>query len=255
FCFWIRKISEVVPGRKYRLLNLLGSISDLNLFQKSRNAYSILVCGQQILAGYAKLFVYSKIYSVWIFFYPLIILAKAEAVEAIFSGNKTTERPPFYKMFFTVFGTGLFTSNGALWKSRRKMTNPCFRYDILKEYVPSLNEHAQVLVKRLKEETDKDFTRISRLLSHYAFDVAFEFVMGAHMRAQESRTEPEFLYATKRIFSLMSRRTTNILLWPDFIFNRAKSGKEVKKHIATVKAQARSVRFLFFSVTIFSRCA
>ncbi|GFR01653.1 cytochrome P450 4V2 [Trichonephila clavata] len=121
------------------------------------------------------------------------------------------------------------------------MTNPCFRYDILKEYVPSLNEHAQVLVKRLKEETDKDFTRISRLLSHYAFDVAFEFVMGAHMRAQESRTEPEFLYATKRIFSLMSRRTTNILLWPDFIFNRAKSGKEVKKHIATVKAQARSM--------------
>ncbi|GFR26994.1 cytochrome P450 4c3 [Trichonephila clavata] len=39
----------------------------------------------------------------------------------------------------------------------------------------------------------------------------------------------------------MSRRTTNILLWPDFIFNRAKSGKEVKKHIATVKAQARSM--------------
>ncbi|GFT27442.1 transposable element Tcb2 transposase [Trichonephila clavipes] len=90
---------------------------------------------------------------------------------AIFSGNKTINRPLFYKKYLTLFGTGLLTGNGTLWKSRRKMMNPCFRYDTLKDYVPSLNEHAQVLVKRLKEETDKDFTRISRLLSHCAFDV------------------------------------------------------------------------------------
>ncbi|GFT27533.1 cytochrome P450 4V2 [Trichonephila clavipes] len=90
---------------------------------------------------------------------------------AIFSGNKTIDRPLIYKKFLILFGTGLITSNGTLWKSRRKMTNPCFRYDILKDYVPSLNEHAQVLVKRLREETDKDFTRISRLLSHCAFDI------------------------------------------------------------------------------------
>ncbi|PRD22575.1 UNVERIFIED_CONTAM: hypothetical protein NCL1_48769 [Trichonephila clavipes] len=70
--------------------------------------------------------------------------------------------------------------------------------------------------------------------------------MGAHMEAQESSKEPEFLYATKRIFFLMARRIINVFLWPDFIFNRVKSGKEVKKHIATVKAQARSVRFIIF---------
>ncbi|GFT27535.1 cytochrome P450 4c3 [Trichonephila clavipes] len=41
------------------------------------------------------------------------------------------------------------------------------------------------------------------------------------------------------IFLLSSRRSSNVFLWPDFIFNRVKSGKEVKKYIGTVKAHAR----------------
>ncbi|GFR14120.1 cytochrome P450 4c3 [Trichonephila clavata] len=37
----------------------------------------------------------------------------------------------------------------------------------------------------------------------------------------------------------MSRRIINVFLWPDFIFNRTRSGKGIKKYIAIVKAQAR----------------
>ncbi|GFT27437.1 retrovirus-related Pol polyprotein from transposon TNT 1-94 [Trichonephila clavipes] len=47
----------------------------------SKKGYSILVSAQQVLAGYAKIFVHAKIYCIWIFFYPIIVLAKAEAVE------------------------------------------------------------------------------------------------------------------------------------------------------------------------------
>ncbi|GFT86251.1 cytochrome P450 4V2 [Nephila pilipes] len=241
FCYWNRKIPQVILRSKFRFFNLLRNISDLSFSERSRNGYSILVCAQQVLAGYSKLFVNAKLYCLWLFFFPIIVLAKAEAVEAIFGGVKTTDKPFFYNTLLAIFGTGLLTSNGTKWKSRRKTTNPCFRYDILKEYVPTLNEHAQILKDRLKAETNKDFTRILKLLSHCSFDVICEFVMGVHMRAQESSTEPEFLYSTKRSFILMSRRMLNIFLWPDFIFYRTRIGKEAKRHIETVKAYARSL--------------
>ncbi|GFS43463.1 zinc finger BED domain-containing protein 5, partial [Trichonephila inaurata madagascariensis] len=89
---------------------------------------------------------------------------------AIFNGPKTIDRPPIYEKFFALFGTGVVSSKGTKWKSRRKMMNPCFRYDILKDYIPTINQHAQILVERLKVEADKDFTKISRFLSHCSFD-------------------------------------------------------------------------------------
>ncbi|GFQ94717.1 uncharacterized protein TNCT_320661, partial [Trichonephila clavata] len=103
----MRKIVQIVPGKKFRFFNLLGNVSDLPLSERSRNGYSILVCAQQVLAGYAKLFVHAKLYCLRLFIYPVIVLAKAEAVEAIFNGPKTIDRPPIYEKFFALFGAGV----------------------------------------------------------------------------------------------------------------------------------------------------
>ncbi|GFT73335.1 cytochrome P450 4V2, partial [Nephila pilipes] len=70
-----------------------------------------------------------------------------------------------------MIGTGLITSFRKKWKSRRKLLNPCFNYAILKNFVPVMNEQTQVLVKRFKEETSKDFTDIFSLISACTLDV------------------------------------------------------------------------------------
>ncbi|GIY20731.1 uncharacterized protein CEXT_220491 [Caerostris extrusa] len=69
------------------------------------------------------------------------------------------------------FGKGLLTSGGDKWKSRRKMLNSCFRYDILKTYMPILNDHSRLLVQRLQEETAKDSTKVTGYLSPCTFAI------------------------------------------------------------------------------------
>ncbi|GBO29285.1 hypothetical protein AVEN_270201-1, partial [Araneus ventricosus] len=64
-----------------RFFNLLGIMSELPLRKKSRNGQSLLVFAQQILLGHAKLLDQEKLYCAWLFFYPIIVLLKAEAVE------------------------------------------------------------------------------------------------------------------------------------------------------------------------------
>ncbi|GFW47844.1 hypothetical protein TNCV_251731 [Trichonephila clavipes] len=54
---------------------------------------------------------------------------------------------------------------GEKWKTRRKLLAPCFHSHLLRSLVTVMNKEAITLVKRLQEETDKDYTDIGLLLS------------------------------------------------------------------------------------------
>ncbi|GBN49436.1 hypothetical protein AVEN_24309-1 [Araneus ventricosus] len=79
-------------------------------------------------------------------------------------------------MLTVVFYVLLFGSAGDKWKTQRKMLNPCFRSDILKEHLLIINEQSQILVKLLEGETEKDSTKISKFLSDCTFDIICELI-------------------------------------------------------------------------------
>ncbi|GBO32132.1 hypothetical protein AVEN_52177-1 [Araneus ventricosus] len=106
---WRRKFSKTVPSIKMRFFNLLGGVSQLPFRKKSRNGQSLLVFAQQILLGHAKLLDQEKLYCGWLFFYPIIVLLKAEAVEAVYSGMKSVEKPFFYRFGNPFFGNSVGT--------------------------------------------------------------------------------------------------------------------------------------------------
>ncbi|GIY66323.1 hypothetical protein CEXT_682941 [Caerostris extrusa] len=62
-----------------RFYNFLGNTSDFPFFASSRNGYSFLVCLQQLLGGYAKIFAHEKLYCLWVTFHPLIVLAESRS--------------------------------------------------------------------------------------------------------------------------------------------------------------------------------
>ncbi|GBN11680.1 hypothetical protein AVEN_175123-1, partial [Araneus ventricosus] len=92
-----------------RFFNLLGNLSDLPLTKKARNEQSVLVYLQQLLLAYGKLLEQEKLYCLWLFSLPLIVLPTAEAVETIFSGTKAIEKPSFYRWMNLFFGNGVLT--------------------------------------------------------------------------------------------------------------------------------------------------
>ncbi|GBN62132.1 hypothetical protein AVEN_188459-2 [Araneus ventricosus] len=161
---------------------------------------------QQILLGHAKLLEQEKLYCEWLFFYPVVVLSKAGAVEAVYSGMKSIEKSFFYRFGNLFVGNGAITrqsctdshifkyvpgSGGHEWRAQRKMLNPCFRSDILKEHLQIINVQSQILAKRLEGETEKDFTKISKYLSACTFDIICEIIYGVDMKTQQSKKERE----------------------------------------------------------------
>ncbi|CAL1271375.1 unnamed protein product [Larinioides sclopetarius] len=197
---------------------------------------------QQLLLAHAKLLDQEKLYCLWLFFHPMIVLAKAEAVEAVFGPSGTYEKPSFYQWMNPFFGNGVLTSVGNRWRIQRKQLNHCFRPDILKEHLQIINRQSQILVKRLERETEKDFTRISKFLSDCTFDIICEAIYGVDIGCQLSKKETEpFVYSINKGFILLTRRFLNVFCWLDFIFYSSKTGKEVKKYSQVVRDYTRDL--------------
>ncbi|XP_055934501.1 cytochrome P450 4V2-like isoform X2 [Argiope bruennichi] len=233
YFYWRRKFSQLIPGKQTRFFDPLGNLSDLPLSEKSRNGYSLNVIFLQMLGGFSKLFEKQKLFCVWFFCSPVIVLAKAEAVEVILSNPKMIEKSWFYSWTRPIIGYGLLTSGNGKWKSRRKLLNPCFHSEILRDFITVMNKQARVLIKHFQHETIKDSTDIVLPLSLCSLDIICETILGVNIGAQEKEinTYSQFVESLHRGMELVVERMGNCLHWSDFIYSFTANGKEFKKYI------------------------
>ncbi|XP_021943797.1 cytochrome P450 4c3 [Folsomia candida] len=69
--------------------------------------------------------------------------------EKILSSVKCTDKGSAYAKFEWLFGKGLVTSNGQLWKDDRKLLGPSFKLQKLTGFLPYFNKHSKTLVEIL----------------------------------------------------------------------------------------------------------
>lgn len=106
----------------------------------------------QALHGYTQVFAKQRIYRLWVGPEPWVVLWKPESVEVVLSHNFLLEKSSQYEFLHPWLGTGLLTSSGNKWRSRRKMLVPAFHFKILHDFIPVFNEQAAFLVKKLKRD-------------------------------------------------------------------------------------------------------
>ncbi|GIX85771.1 cytochrome P450 4V2 [Caerostris darwini] len=156
--------------------NRTGLVSRISLVTKSKKSLARRLVSRktpllQVGAGYSYLFQNSPLFCFWMSYMPYIIIKKAEAVEAFVKGTKNLEKSMLYNMLHIWLGTGLLTSHGSKWKSRRKLLTPSFHFEILKDFLPIFNEQSQVLVNRLQREVTRDFTDIVEPITLCSLDI------------------------------------------------------------------------------------
>ncbi|GFY67870.1 cytochrome P450 4V2 [Trichonephila inaurata madagascariensis] len=119
------------------------------------------------------------------------------------------------------------------WKSRRKLLVPCFHSELLRNFVAVMNKEAIILVKRLQEETDQDYTDIDLLLSLCAMDIICETMFGVHIGAQDKGINKysQFVESVDRGMELIVERIGNCLHWSDFIYGLTSKGREMKRYL------------------------
>lgn len=80
---------------------------------------------------------------------------RAKDVEKILGSTKHIDKSVIYNLLHPFLRTGLLTSNGDKWHTRRRLLTPTFHFNIVKEFFEVFREETDRLVESLKPETGK----------------------------------------------------------------------------------------------------
>jgi len=153
-----------------------------------------------------------------------------------------TDKANEYDFLKPWLGEGLVTSNRNKWKMRRKILTPAFHFRILNDFLPIMNEHANVLVGKLKLVTEKSQSSPIDIVKHLTLctlDVICDTAMGIKVRGQEK--ESEYVNCLHQVSELILERLSRPWLWPNFIFAYSKQGRKFKRCLKVMKDFTMSV--------------
>lgn len=86
--------------------------------------------------------------------------------------NANLAKPYEYQILSNWLGKGLLLNDDSdLWKNRRKLLTPAFHFKILEEFVPTINENADILVNKLRNHVGRGTFDIMPYLFSCTLDV------------------------------------------------------------------------------------
>ncbi|KAG5672382.1 hypothetical protein PVAND_002514 [Polypedilum vanderplanki] len=221
--------------KRARMVNLISIIPGPPALPLIGNAIEVNVEHDEIfsrITGIRKLFGRRQgISKGWFFGTPYVLISKSECVEPILSNPKHIDKSFEYDFLHPWLGTGLLTSHGQKWFTRRKILTPAFHFKILEDFMDIFNEQSAILVKKLEKEIDCDSFNIFSYVTLCTLDIVCETAMGQHVNAQGNK-DSDYVKAVYEIGSIILNRQAKAWLQPDFIF---KLTNYYKKHQECIK--------------------
>ncbi|XP_044311371.1 cytochrome P450 4V2 isoform X2 [Varanus komodoensis] len=179
---------------------------------------------------YSEEFRNMPLVKLWIGPLPFLILYHAETVEVILSSSKSIDKPYLYKFLHPWLGTGLLTSTGNKWRSRRKILTPTFHFTILADFLEVMNKQANILVQKLDEHVDKEPFDCFPYIALCALDIICETAMGKSIGAQNNK-DSEYVRTVCRMGDLIHHRQKTPWLWPEFLYLFFSEGREHSRNL------------------------
>ncbi|XP_039269454.2 cytochrome P450 4V2-like isoform X1 [Styela clava] len=172
---------------------------------------------------------------------PVVYIFGPNSAETLLHSSQHTEKSVVYRFLHPWLATGLLTSSGGKWKSRRRLLTPTFHFSILNDFLVVMNEQASILAKKLKPYADSNKSfNVCNLLTLCTLDVICETAMGKTIHAQIDENS-EYVKAIKSAASLIAKRARSPWLWPDFLFYRTQDGKDFKICLSVLHGFTQSV--------------
>lgn len=86
-------------------------------------------------------------------------------------------------------GTGLLTSQGKKWHSRRKILTPAFHFKILEDFIDVFQEQSAIMVTKLAAESGKKSFNIFPYVTLCTLDI----ICGEYSQARKKKTHPHLI--------------------------------------------------------------
>ncbi|XP_027591287.1 cytochrome P450 4V2 isoform X1 [Pipra filicauda] len=182
------------------------------------------------LKFYSEEFRKWSLFNLWLGPLPVVVLYHPDSVEVILNSSKHIEKSYLYDFLHPWLGTGLLTSTGDKWRSRRKMITPTFHFAILNDFLEVMNEQGSILVKKLEKHVDKEPFDVFLDITLCALDIICETAMGKNVGAQKNKNS-DYVSAIYRMSDLIQQRQKSPWLWPDLLYMLFKEGREHKRNL------------------------
>ncbi|XP_010399873.3 cytochrome P450 4V2 [Corvus cornix cornix] len=217
--------------RRWRMMNPIPGISPC--YPVLGNALLLDGTGEGFfkqLQFYSEEFRSWPLFKLWIGPLPVMVLYHPDSVEVILNSSKHIEKSYLYDFLHPWLGTGLLTSTGDKWRSRRKMITPTFHFAILNDFLEVMNEQGNILVKKLEKHIDKEPFDVFMDITLCALDIICETAMGRNVGAQKNK-DSNYVSAIYRMSDLIQQRQKSPWLWPEFLYILFKEGREHKRNL------------------------
>ncbi|CAG5108500.1 Oidioi.mRNA.OKI2018_I69.chr1.g3826.t1.cds [Oikopleura dioica] len=172
---------------------------------------------------------------------PSLFVLSPEGAEAILKSTVHIRKGLFYKLFQDWLGTGLLTSHGKKWKTRRRLLTPAFHKTVLADFVEVMNEKAAKMVDILKEKIKTE----KKINMHWpitlcALDIIIQTAMGAESDIQFEENN-SYAQAIFDWMELTQIRHKSIWYWPDLIWNLSPIGRRQKKNVTKMHSFTKKI--------------
>ncbi|XP_055676455.1 cytochrome P450 4c3 [Lutzomyia longipalpis] len=205
------KLIDKIPGPPG--IPILGNTIEINV---DHDELFTRILGMRTLWGRRQGFCRA-----WIGTQPYVFISKPSVVEPILGSPKHIDKSSDYNYLHPWLGTGLLTSSGIKWHSRRKILTPAFHFKILEDFIDVFSEQSSILASKLAVEVEKESFNIFPYVTLCTLDIVCETAMGRQVNAQ-SNSDSEYVKAVYEIGAIVLNRQAKIWLQPDIIFRRTK---------------------------------
>ncbi|XP_046746330.1 cytochrome P450 4C1-like [Diprion similis] len=151
-------------------------------------------------------------------------------LKAVLLSSKTIEKNEFYDFGRPWLGNGIFTAPASIWEVHRKLIQPSFNSIVLKSFIEIFSAQSFILVKKMERHLDGPEFEIHEYLSLCTLDVICGTAMGINLEAQ-TKENCHYGKAAHAVIAGVTKRVLSPWLYPDFIFNRTRLGKDQEKNI------------------------
>ena len=157
------KLAAKIPGPQG--LPLIGSAHRF-MNKDFKQIFEVLVTITKGFGDVAKLWLGPEL---------LIFVESPESLQIVLNSQKCMDKSPLYDILLLC--KGLVVGNGQLWKHHRKILNPAFRINVLKQLIPTFDEKSKSFAKNLEAKVGKPEFDIFRYMSACSLETLLKGTM------------------------------------------------------------------------------
>jgi len=163
----------------------------------------------------------------WLSWKPSIISSSCDYSEIVLNSKDHIRKSYTYKFLHSWLGTGLLTSYGSKWKTRRRIITPSFHFSILNTFSSIFESHSEELVHRFNESKGKPVD-IQPIVGLVTLQSICETAMGVQIDTKKPE-HAAYCSAIMQMNTELQYRLRSPWIWPDFIYYLTPRGRTHKR--------------------------